>query len=95
MPVSTSANTYIGRYRSNTSGTPYPNTNIGTSSCNSNQEIRLPLVSLRPRPIHQIIPNRQPQPLRRRRAIQHQTHPALPIHLPRRPQRLSQCKENR
>lgn len=56
----------------------------------SNKEICLTLLPLHPRPLHQIIPHRQPQFLRRRRTIQlPRTLPntpqnTLPIHFPRR-----------
>lgn len=67
---------------------------------NSHQKRLLPFLSHHLRPLHKIIPNRQPQPLTRSRTIQI-PHPVplplrtLPIHPPRRPHRLPQRKEHR
>lgn len=59
-----------------------------------NEEVLLPLLGLHSAHLQDLITNQQPQPLRRRRTVQHKRL-LDPILLPRRNQRLPQCKQHR
>lgn len=69
-----------------------------TSLSNSDQKPRLPFLPICSRPFHKFITHSQPQPLTRRRTIQipHSilASNTLPMHSPRRHNRLSERKEH-